>query len=267
MSSTRNRDKWFFAWQPSPTARVQLICFPHAGAGASAFRLWPSLLPPDFEVCLIQLPGRENRLAEPPFSRVRPLVENLVRVLEPVLHKPFALFGHSMGALVAFELARALRACGAPQPVHLLVAARQPPQLPELEPPIHGLSDGDFLAEVRRLNGTSDAVLGHPELMSLLTPLLRADIAVCETYQYVDAPPLACPLSVFAAEGDPSAPPERMGTWSRQTTSRCRLHTFKGDHFFVQREVAAVVAKVSSDLAATLESHASTRTQAHMEPL
>jgi medium-chain acyl-[acyl-carrier-protein] hydrolase len=211
---------------------------------------------------LIQLPGRENRLAEAPFSRVQPLVETLVRVVEPVLHKPFALFGHSMGALVAFELARALRACGAPQPVHLLLAARQPPQLPQFEPPIHGLPDDEFLAEVRRLNGTSDAVLTHPELMRLMTPLLRADIAVCETYQYVDAPPLACPLSVFSAEGDASAPPERMADWSRQTTSRCRLHTFQGDHFFVQREVAAVVARVSTDLAETLETHASMQARA-----
>ena len=262
MKSTLNRDKWFFAWLPSATARVQLICFPHAGAGASTFRQWPSLLPPDVDVCLIQLPGREDRLAEPPFSRLPPLVDTLVRVLEPVLHKPFALFGHSMGALVAFELARALRASGAPQPVHLLIAAKQPPQLPEVQPPVHGLPDEHFLAEVRRLNGTSDAVLRHPELMRLMTPLLRADIAVCETYQYVDAPPLACPLSVFAAEGDASARPDRMADWSRQTTSRYRLHKFQGDHFFVQREVAAVVAGVSRDLAETLETHASTQARA-----
>lgn len=254
MGSTFNHDRWFFARLPSASAPVRLICFPHAGGGASTFRQWPSLLAPDVEACLIQLPGRENRLAESPFSRVLPLVETLVGVLEPVLHRPFALFGHSMGALVAFELARALRAAGAPQPVHLLIAGRQPPHLPDLEPPVHDLPDDDFLAEVRRLNGTSEAVLGHPELMGLMTPLLRADIAMCETYQYVDAPPLEYPLSVFAAQSDASAPPDRMAGWRRHTTSRCRLHVFKGDHFFVQREAAAVVARVSSDLVETLDS-------------
>jgi medium-chain acyl-[acyl-carrier-protein] hydrolase len=253
MRSTPSHDAWFFARPSSPAGRVRLICFPHAGGGASSFRQWPSLLPPDVDACLIQLPGRENRLAERPFSHVLPLVETLVRVLEPVLHQPFALFGHSMGALVAFELARALRASGAPQPIHLLVAGRQPPQMPNIEPPIGGLPDDDFLAEVRRLNGTSDAVLGHPELMRLMTPLLRADIGVCETYQYADAPPLQCPLSVFAARSDAGAPPDRMAGWSRQTTARCRLHTFIGDHFFVQREAAAVVARVARDLAETME--------------
>jgi medium-chain acyl-[acyl-carrier-protein] hydrolase len=161
-----------------------------------------------------------------------------------------------MGALVAFELARALRSAGAPQPVHLMVAARQPPQLHDPDPPIHGLPDDDFLAAVRGFNGTSDAVLENPELMHLMTPLLRADMAVCETYQYVEAPQLECPLSVFAAQDDASAPPERMAGWSRQTTARCRVHTFRGDHFFVQREPAAVVAKVSTDLAETLDAEA-----------
>ncbi len=269
MMSTLNHDKWFLGGLPARTARIRLLCFSHAGAGASTFRAWPFLLPPDFQACMIQLPGRENRLAERPYTRLRPLIETLVRVLEPVLHEPFAFFGHSMGGLVAFELARALREVGAPQPIHLLIAARQPPRLPALEPLLHGRPDDEFLAEIRRLNGTSDGVFAHPELLRLITPLLRADMAVCETYEYVNAPPLACRLSLFAARDDAGATPERMEDWALETTSGCRFHTFAGDHFFVHRDAAAVVAKVATDLNETLERRALTpaREPGHALPI
>jgi surfactin synthase thioesterase subunit len=229
-----------------------VLCFPHAGAGASSFHQWRFLLPSDVHPCAIQLPGRENRITERPFTRLSALVETLVDVLEPVLQPPFALFGHSMGALVAFELARRLREVGAPQPMRLIVAARRPPQLPFLEAPLHELPDAAFLAEIRRLKGTPDAVLAHPELMQLMTPLLRADMALCETYQYLDDTPLECPISVLAARGDPSADPDGMADWRLLTTARTVVHAFEGDHFFVQRDGAAVVARVGEDVTETL---------------
>jgi medium-chain acyl-[acyl-carrier-protein] hydrolase len=251
MRSIHHADRWIVAPRPSPAARLRLICFPHAGGSASSFRLWRSLVPPDIDVCPIQLPGRENRLGERPFSRLSSLVEALVDVLEPAPRQPYALFGHSMGALIAFELARALRARGTP-PLHLLVAGHLPPQTPASTSPIHALPDQEFVNQLRRLNGTPPEVLDHPDLMRLIAPLLRADFSVCETYQYVDAAPLDCPISVFAGRADDGAPPDRMLGWRQHTTASCRFHTLASDHFFVSREAPAVVAGVVADLCDTL---------------
>jgi surfactin synthase thioesterase subunit len=179
------------------------------------------------------------------------LVEALLDVLEPVTRQPYALFGHSMGALIGFELARALRARGAP-PLHLLVAGRLPPQTPAPNSPIYSLPEREFFTRLRRLNGTPPEVLDNPELMRLVAPVLRADLSLCETYQYVDALPLDCPISVFAARADQSAPPARMAGWQQHTLASCRFHTLTSDHFFVSREAPAVVARVSADLCETL---------------
>jgi surfactin synthase thioesterase subunit len=231
---------------------VRLLCFPPAGGGASTFRQWADLLPGDIDVCSIQLPGRESRFAEAPFSRLGPAVEALLEALEPLTQSPFALFGHSMGALVAFELARALRAAGRPTPAHLFIAARRAPQLPDLDPPIHRLPDDALLAEIPRLNGTPPEVLAHVELMRLMLPVLRADFTVCETYDYVDQLPLTCPISAFAGSDDAMACREPVAAWRTQTTSRFRVHVVDGGHFFVRTSAAAVVNHVSADLMETL---------------
>jgi surfactin synthase thioesterase subunit len=251
MSSMDVADRWI-ARRPSSSAHIRLVCFPHAGGSASSFRQWPSWLPADIDMCPVQLPGRENRLAERPFANLSSLVTALVDVLAPLTEHPYALFGHSMGALIAFELTRTLRARGARQPLHLLVAGRLPPQAPPLTSPLHDLPDSDFLVEVKRLNGTSHEVLDNADLMRLMTPLLRADFAVCETYRYIDATPLECPISVFAGRDDSSAPPHRMLAWRQQTTAGCRFHTLTSDHFFVSREAREVVGRIAADLRDTL---------------
>jgi len=231
---------------------LRLLCFPHAGAGASVFRRWPSLLPPGIECCAIQLPGREQRIAEQPFSRLQSLVEALARALEPLLASPFAFFGNSMGALIAFELARYLRGVGRPGPTHLFVAARAAPQLADPRPPIHDLPAEAFACEITRLNGTPAEVLAQEELMSLMMPLLRADFAVCETYRYTGQPPLECPISAFAGLRDNGASPAVVAEWASQTTSRFRLRLIEGDHFFVQKAAAAVTAGIAEELLDTM---------------
>jgi medium-chain acyl-[acyl-carrier-protein] hydrolase len=262
-TSAASVDRWVRRLPPRPLARIRLLCFPHAGGGASAYRRWCDLLPDEIEPLLIQLPGRENRLDETLFSELAPLIDVLRDALQPALQPPFALFGCSMGALVAFELARALRAAGCPDPAHLLVAVRGAPQLPPSHAGMHDLAEEDLLAEVRRLSGTPAEVMQHAELMRLMLPVLRADLRICETYRYQDQPPLNCPISAFAARNDPGALPGAVAAWKSQTTSRFHLHIIEGGHFVVQTAAAPLAGRISADLMQTV---AGWRSEEHFAP-
>ena len=241
-------DRWITRPRPSPRARLRLLCLPHAGGGASAFRGWADALPAEVEVCPVQLPGREDRLAEPPFDRLAPLVQALADAVEPLLSLPFAVFGHSNGALVGFELARALRARGRPQPVHLFASGRRAPDLPPDRPPIHSLPEADFLAELEELGGLPRELLEHRELLELLLPMLRADVAVHETYRFQEQPPLACPITAYAGVADPKVSRPQVEAWARHTAGRFTLRTFPGGHFYLQEQRAELLRTLSADL-------------------
>lgn len=216
-----------------PRVYVRLFCFPYAGGGASAFRAWPSRLPPDVQVCPIQLPGRENRWGEPAYTDLSPLVGDLADALAPLLEVPFALFGHSLGALIAFELTRELRRSGQASPDLLLVAGCRAPQVPDLTPPIHRLPEEDFVEELRKLNGMPDSICQNREYLGLIVPTLRADLALYETYAYQEEEPLSCPIAAFAGEDDGRARGPAVAAWEAQTRAAFSLRVFAGDHFFV----------------------------------
>src|SRR5947209_14514516 len=154
---------WFQVAHPRPAARRRLFCLAHAGGGAALFRGWGERLPGSVEVVAVQPPGREGRFREPPFTDWRPLVAELADAIRPLLDKPFALFGHSLGALLAYELARRLRDLGGKQPDHLFAAALAAPHLPNRREPTHTYADADFRESLRRRGGTPPAVLGHAE--------------------------------------------------------------------------------------------------------
>src|SRR5262245_54667499 len=163
-------------------ARMRLMCFPYAGGSASIFRQWAPQLP-GIEICLVNLPGRGVRIAEPPCRSWRELADALATAWSGQPDVPFAIYGHSLGALVAFEVTRELRRRGLPQPQHLFVAAYRAPQLGRRHPPLHGLPDREFIDTVaRRHNGIPGALLDDPELLQLLTGVLRADYYLHETY-------------------------------------------------------------------------------------
>jgi medium-chain acyl-[acyl-carrier-protein] hydrolase len=185
------------------------------------------------ELFAIQLPGRENRILEPPFVRIEPLLETLSEVLAPRLQKPFVFFGHSMGALVAFELARCLRRQGRPEPLALFVSGHRAPQLPNRRPPIHDLPDPLFLEQLRRLKGMAEEILLHPELRQLLMPALRADFAVCDTYAYRPEPPLAASIFAMGGRQDPEVETAELAAWYQHTHSLFTLQTLPGDHFYL----------------------------------
>jgi medium-chain acyl-[acyl-carrier-protein] hydrolase len=230
-------------------ARLRLFCFAHAGAGASAYHGWARPLAGVAELCAVQYPGREWRLEERPASRLMDLVEGIADAMRPELALPYALFGHSMGAVVAFEVARLLRARGAPAPRRLFVSARRPPRLPEPRARLTPLDDAAFLEEVRRrYGGTLDEVAAHPELLAILLPILRADIGALEAHASPDAPPLDCPIEALHARGDLTAPRDEMAAWAEETTAGCAVTAFDGDHFYVQGARDQVLALVRARL-------------------
>ena len=238
--------------RPDPRARLSLFCFPYAGAGAVIYRDWPRLLPPEIQLLPVHLRGRGGRFIEEPFRQLPELVESLAGELAPHLDRPFAFFGHSMGALISYELSLHLRAAGKPLPLHLVVSGRRAPQLPSVKPPLHGLSEPEFRRELRQLAGTPPEILEHEELMELFTPILRADFAVCETYRFGEAEPLECPISAFGGMEDPDVSREDVSAWRERTRGPFRARMFPGGHFFLNEQRAPLVRAVAEDLLATL---------------
>jgi medium-chain acyl-[acyl-carrier-protein] hydrolase len=233
MRTTPAITSWLVRLKLNPRASLHLFCFPYGGGGASIFRSWPDSLPTSIEVCPVQLPGRESRLREEPFAQVSSLVRAIAKALLLYLDRPFAFFGHSMGALIGFELSRQLRREHGLKLVHLFVSGCRAPQLPDPDPPTYDLPEPKFLEELRRLNGTPKEVLKHPELMQLMLPLLRADFEAVQTYAYSPAPPLDCPITVFGGLQDNEVKREYLEGWREQTTGSFSLQMLPGDHFFL----------------------------------
>ena len=244
MSEPGALQPWIFCPKPNAAARLRLFCVPYAGAGASVYREWPEFLGDQVELCALQLPGRENRLREPPFTRLRQAVEEAATVLHSYQDLPIALFGHSMGAVVCFELARTLRSQNR-APVHLFASGRRSPQYPDRRPLLTSLTDESFVAEIRRrYNGIPREVLQEPELMELLLPTLRADVEMLETYDYQPGPPFEFPITTFGGRNDHETPLEELGGWRDLTSARFETNVVPGDHFFLRsaaREMLAII--------------------------
>lgn len=234
--------------RPNPQAALRLFCFPYAGGGASIFRAWPDHLPATIEVCAIQYPGRENRLNEPLLDNTDQLVAALLPAVRPYLDRPFAFFGHSLGALIAFEVARQLDAAPRARLVHLFASARAAPQLPADGPQIHTLPQADFIRQIAQLDGTPAEILEHAELMELLYPILRADFAVNETYVYRPSPPLACPISALGGLRDRLVDRTQLEAWGKQTNGSFAVRMFPGHHFFINDLRSLLLRIITQDL-------------------
>ena len=223
---------WLGFHKLNPNASLRLLCFPYAGGSSQIYREWQKGFPSHIEVCAIQLPGRGHRLTEPAYTNVHDLVKVAVEELSPIIDRPFALFGHSMGALIAYEFAHLLREKRGLQPEHFLVSSRRAPHLPS-DYITYNLPEAEFLSELSQLNGTPREVLEHPELMQLLMPLLRADFELIQTYKYTPRPPLNCPLTVIGGSEDDEVEDEKLAAWREHTTGPFLLQIIPGDHFFI----------------------------------
>ncbi len=239
---------WLAYHRPLPQARLRLFVFHHAGGAASAFRPWAARLQPyEIELCPVQLPGREARINEQPYRDLKPLVEQLGKVLTPYTDLPFALLGHSMGGLIAFYLAQHFQQ-RARHPQRLIVSAATPPRGGQPQAPIHQLPDGAFLAEVGRFNGLPAELLQNRELLALHLPTLRADFALCERASALHAAVLHCPLSVYTGLHDHTMGEQVVEQWRQQTIGPVRVRKFPGDHFFLFKQPALVTRALVQDL-------------------
>ena len=227
----------------APTRR--LFCLPYAGGGVAPYRLWFKSLPEDIEVFAAQLPGRESRLRAEPLPSIAAMVDALLPAIEAASDLPYAIFGHSMGALVAFELTRALEARGARAPSRLFVSARRAPDEPDPKPPVHALPESQFLDELQeRYGAIPDAVRNEPELLALMLPVLRADIRAVETYAPLPGPKVQCPLYVYGGDADTHPFPAQLPHWERMAERVMRIRLFHGDHFYLNAQRESLTADI-----------------------
>lgn len=246
--STATASSWFSGQHTNPGALVRLFCFPYAGGGSLIYRHWAKALPATIEVVRAHLPGREGRLKEPPFTRLEPLITELVEAIHPFLDKPFVFFGHSMGGLISFELTRRVQKEYGSLPVHLFISAYSAPHVHDEFTVNYTLPEPEFIEEVRRLNGTPSGVLDHPELKNLVLRLIRADFELCQTHSHIPGPPLYCPISVFGGLQDKEINSTNLEAWRHYTTGPFVLHLLPGDHFFINSSQGRLLECMLRDL-------------------
>lgn len=235
---------WILRPRQRMSATALLFCFPHAGGSPATFREWADLLPQDIELCCVQPPGRAARFFEPAFRRLIPLADAAAEAIAPWLDRPYALFGHSLGARVAFEAARALRRRRSPAPSILFVSSsRAPHTIQRL--PLHTLSDAQLVRELQKLGGLPQEVINARDLLDLVLPLLRADLEAYETYTCAPEPPLAVPICAMSGVDDPSVPLSLVEPWQIYGSAGFELSVFPGDHFYLESGRRRVVSEVA----------------------
>ncbi|MEV6753067.1 alpha/beta fold hydrolase [Streptomyces sp. NPDC051214] len=243
-----DRSDWIRRFKPAEQAPCRLVCFPHAGGSASYFHGLTQRLAPDVDVLSVQYPGRQDRSAEPSQQSVTDLADQAYEALKPWTGKPLALFGHSMGAIVAFEVALRLAADGT-VPLRLFPSGRRAPSRFR-EENVHLRDDDALLREVASLAGTDSALLADPDVRRMILPSLRADYRAIETYRHTGGKRLDCPVLALAGADDPKAPLDDVRAWGEHTTQGFGLEVFPGGHFYLNDETAAVAALLRSQLAA-----------------
>jgi surfactin synthase thioesterase subunit len=236
---------------PGAARRLRLYCFPYSGGNAVSFVPWQREIDPAIELCAVQLPGRGARFREAPCTSFAVLMDALVEVLALQLAQnggPYAFYGHSLGSLIAFELARHCRRRGLPLPQRLILSGCNAPPFPAGPKRLHELPDAELIEKLREYNGTPQELLDNRELMKLLLPAVRADFALGADYHYVAEPPLDVPLTVLAGRQDAHVEEARLLEWQRETSAAFRLHWFEGDHFFINDQRAAVLACLENEV-------------------
>jgi medium-chain acyl-[acyl-carrier-protein] hydrolase len=254
------RDGWVVRPRRIADPQLRLFVFPSAGRGPAMFRPWAAHMPPGVELCIAQLPGREARWNERAFLDVCQVSRAFAEAIAFDLDRPFALFGHSLGALISFEVARHLRRSGGPMPRALFAAAHRAPHLPNRLQRIAHLPGAEFLRQLSaRYGALPQAVIEQKELMDFVLPTLKADYQMAEWYEYLDDGPLACAISVFGGADDPHVSSDELASWRRQTTAAFIHRTIAGGHFFVDRMQAPLVPLLLGDLERTHEAPACVR--------
>jgi len=247
---------WVPGFRSRPAAESRLFCLPYAGAGIAVYAGWQRLLPASVEVVGIHLPGREERLREPAFRDLDLLVDALMEPLAQCLDLPYAFYGHSLGAWIAFYLTRRLIGAGLKPPARLFVGAARAPHLESRRPPVHEYPLREFLAHVtERYGEIPPAIRNDREMMEIVVELLRSDMALFEKVRYCPGSALDVPISAFAGDRDNAVTPEEVAAWREQTRAGFSFDVLPGDHFFLKSSLNKLMTRVGSEMS-TLENAA-----------
>lgn len=230
--------------QASLHSEFRLLCFPHSGGGASIFRKWSTYLPNTFEVYPVQLPGRENRFREPLLQSMESVIEELWPQVIPLLDKPLALFGHSLGALIVFELAKKIEANRIQQKVILFVSACLPPAYIDHSFPLHTLNNEEFIVQLNSYGAMPKQLLENREALNLLLPCLRADFSIFETYSCSTHFPMQMPIIAIGGDNDALVDSNRLLDWQNYTSGLFETHLFPGGHFYYYHEAQELCKKI-----------------------
>lgn len=241
-------DRWIRRFVQAPQAAARLLCLPHAGGSASYYLPVAKALAPAVEVLAVQYPGRQDRRAEPCLSSCQEMADGVFAALKPYLDKPLTVFGHSMGASVAYELVRRLEDAGV-RPTALFASGRRAPHLVTDEG-IHRLDDKGLTAEVQMLGGAGSHLLDDPEILAMVLPSIRSDYTAAETYRPTPGPKLATPVFSFVGDADPKVTPDEARAWAEYTTGGFTARVFPGDHFYVDTNAAAVIEAIAEHIKA-----------------
>jgi medium-chain acyl-[acyl-carrier-protein] hydrolase len=239
---------------PRPSIAARLYCLPHAGGTARVFHRWRKLLRSDIEICPLDYPGHGSRLCEPLLGTIDQIARSAADQLMQDLDVPYALFGHSMGSLVAFETCRVLAARGAAMPSLLIASGHNAPRVARMAQPIHNSPKDTFIAHLRTLGATPPEVFDTPDLLELMLPILRNDFRACETYSPAEPAPLPVPIAVYGGLADKDTNREALFAWQRETSGPCVVRMFPGGHFFINERADHVVSTLERDLIGALAS-------------
>jgi medium-chain acyl-[acyl-carrier-protein] hydrolase len=247
-----SKELWLEHLSRSQRSPLRLFCFPYAGGSAQIFRGWQRYLAPEIDVCLVHLPGRGSRINEKPFTSLPALVEAIADQIGEEIMEPFALYGHSMGTLISFELAREVFRRSGRSPQHLFLSGHCAPQWPRTRPVTFHLPEPEFIASLKDLNGTPNEILDHQETRAMFLPVLRADFEMVETYEFQPGQTLSCPLTVYGGLQDKYVPVESLHAWDIHSSAGCKVRMLEGDHFFIRSSEMEFVAILRRDILSVL---------------
>lgn len=242
------RSKWLVAIKQKPNAKIRLFCLPFAGGNVLTYADWPDALPDFVELVAVQPPGRAERFFEKPFTSMNELIDELFPHVEALMDKPYAIFGHSLGSRVAYELVCKLRDSGYPEPLCYFASGSEAPHLPRTKEPIHALPQAEFINALRDYDGTPEAVLENEELMELCFPTLRADFEIAEKHRSTPGHKINSPLSVFSGTEDRNVSDEGLQAWNELFVGNGEITKFSGGHFFLDKECQSLLERVSKTL-------------------
>lgn len=256
-------NKWISVYHPAPRSAVRLVCLPHAGGSASFYFPVSRALAPGVEVLAVQYPARQARRLEPGIDNIPDFADQIFAVLRGLDDKPVAFFGHSMGAVLAYEVALRMQRAGLPSPVRLFASGRRAPSRYRDER-VHEGTDAEVVAELRRLGGPNPAMLADPEMLEIILPAIRSDYTAIERYRHEPGRTLDCPVTALIGDDDPRVTIDEAKAWAEHTTGPYDLETFPGGHFYLVDHGARVIDLVRTRLA---QAAATRRTSRGFDPV